>query len=233
MIFDHVIRMGLLNSNPVSSSKVPRRGEDEEREDTYAYSLEEVQQILAVLPEPSRTAVATCTFTGVRRGELAGLLWENFDAKKSSMKITQSVWEGHITRPKTKKSKAPVPIIRTLVRMLEAHRIRSAQAKVEAAQKRATQARKSLEKATLPPEKRETLTQIIATAEKLAATPPIPHAGPIFASEAGTALNMNNLLNRQILPALNQCQRCHKPEDDHFAPDHAYKRDGSLPSWQG
>jgi len=233
MIFDHAIRMGLLNTNPVSSSKVPRRGEDEEREDTYAYSLEEVQQILAVLPEPARTAIATCAFTGVRRGELAGLLWENFDVKKGSMKITQSVWEGHVTRPKTKKSKAPVPMIKTLVRMLEAHRVRTAQAKVEAAQKQATHAKKSLEKTTLPPEKREALTQIIATAEKLAANPPIPHAGPIFASEAGSALNMNNLLNRQILPALNCCQCCHKAEGDHAGADHKYNRDESLPSWHG
>src|SRR4029077_811466 len=79
MIFDHAIRIGLLNTNPVSSSKVPKRSEDEETEDTYAYSLEEVQKMLNVLPEPARTAIATCAFTGVRRGELAGLLWENFD----------------------------------------------------------------------------------------------------------------------------------------------------------
>src|SRR5437773_1638049 len=38
IIFDHAIRMGLLTSNPVSSSKVPKRSEDEEIEDTYAYS---------------------------------------------------------------------------------------------------------------------------------------------------------------------------------------------------
>jgi len=233
MIFDHAIRMGLLNTNPVSSSKVPKRSEDEECEDTYAYSLEEVQQMLAVLPEPARTAVATCAFTGVRRGELAGLLWENFDVKKGSMKITQSVWEGHVTRPKTKKSKATVPIIKSLVRMLEAHRLGRAQAKVKAAQKRTTQAKKSLEGATLPPEKRTSVMELVTSADKLVANPPIPDSGPIFASSDGTPINMNNLLNRQILPALNRCQHCQKPKYDHGRADHKYLRDESVPSWHG
>ncbi|HUE51097.1 MAG TPA: tyrosine-type recombinase/integrase [Terriglobales bacterium] len=208
MIFDHAIRIGLLNTNPVSSSKVPKRSEDEETEDTYAYSLEEVQKMLNVLPEPARTAIATCAFTGVRRGELAGLLWENFDPKKGSLKITQSVWEGHVTRPKTKKSRASVPIIRPPIRMLEAHRVRTAQLAVESAQKEATRARKSLEVAgdTLAPEKRASLNQLIVLAEKLAACPPVPTSGPIFSSRRGTALNMNNLLNRQILPALTKAK---------------------------
>src|SRR5206468_1502500 len=161
MIFDHAIRLGLLNTNPVSSSKVPKRSEDEDTEDTYAYSLEEVQQMLAVLPEPARTAVATCAFTGVRRGGLAGLLWENFDSKKGSIKITQSIWEGHVTKPKTKKSKALVPIIKALIRMLEAHRLRTAQLAMESAQKKAVRARKLLEiDRALAPEKRLALQQL-------------------------------------------------------------------------
>jgi integrase len=233
MIFDHAIRMGLLNTNPVSSSKVPKRSEDEENEETYAYSLEEVQQMLSVLPEPARTAIATCAFTGVRRGELAGLLWENFDAKKGSIKITQSVWEGHVTRPKTKKSKASVPIIKTLVRMLEAHRVRTAQIRVDSALRRAARAQKLLDTATLRPEKRAALAEIVASAEMLTAGISAPNAGPIFASSKGTALNMNNLLNRHILPALNRCQRCRKAEDDHAKADHKYRRDESLPGWHG
>jgi integrase len=157
--------------------------------------------MLGVLPEPARTAVATCAFTGVRRGELAGLLRGNFDAKKGSMKITQSVWEGHVTRPKTKKSKASVPIIRTLARMLDAHCVRVGQIEVEAARRRAMQARKLMGSATLRSEKRAALT-LVASAEKLVANPPA--AGPIFASGERTPLNMNNLLNRQILPALRK-----------------------------
>jgi integrase len=240
MIFDHAIRMGLLTSNPVASSKVPKRSEEEVQEDTYAYSLEEVQQMLGVLPEPARPAVATAAFTGVRRGELAGLLWEKFDSAKGSLQITQSIWEGHVTRPKTKKSKASIPIIRPLVRMLEAHRARTARLKVEIAERAAKRAAALLDEAAqstaapLAPEKRARLEQIVSDAKKLlAGPPPLPTSGPIFASTQGTALNMNNLLNRQISPALNVCKTCGKLEDEHGKETHPYKRDSSRPAWQG
>lgn len=243
MIFDHAIRMGLLTSNPVASSKVPKRSEEEEeieeQKDTYAYSLEEVQQMLGVLPEPARTAVATAAFTGVRRGELAGLLWEKFDSTRGSIQVTQSIWEGHVTRPKTKKSKASIPIIAPLVRMLEAHRARTARAIVDTAQRAAKRAAALLAEAektsiSLAPEKRTRLEQVVSHADKLAAGPlPLPSSGPIFASARGTALNMNNLLNRQISPSLNVCKTCGRTEDDHGRETHAYKRDNLRPAWHG
>jgi len=239
MTFDHAIRMGLLTSNPVSSSKVPKRSEDEVEEDTYAYSLEEVQQMLAVLPEPARAAVATAAFTGVRRGELAGLLWERFNSAKGSMQIAQSIWEGHITRPKTKKSRASVPIIAPLARMLEAHRVRTATAIVEKAQRSAARAATLLEDAqktgvAILPEKRAKLEQLVAEGKKLTSHPlPLPSSGPIFASTLGTALNMNNLLNRQISPALNVCKVCGQTEDNHARTTHDYKRDDTRPAWHG
>jgi len=226
MIFDHAIRMGLLNTNPVSSTKVPKRSDDEESEDTYAYSVEEIQQMLRVIPEPARTAVATDAFTGVRRGELAGLLWENFDAKQESMRITRSVWEGHVTKPKTKKSKAPVPIIKPLVRMLEVHRIRTAQFKVDSAQKQATRARNVLETGdnSLAPETRERLSEVVKAAEHLAKNPPVPTAGPIFVSRKGTPLNMNNVLNRQILPALRKANLKDRNGAELWHGWHAFRR---------
>jgi hypothetical protein len=47
--------------------------------DTVAYSLEEIWQMFSVLTEPAATVVVTAAFTGVREGELRGLLWENYD----------------------------------------------------------------------------------------------------------------------------------------------------------
>jgi integrase len=65
--------------------------------------------------------VATAAFTGVREGELRGLLWENYDGEQ--IRITQSVWRKHIQEPKTKKSAASVPIIPRLAERLELHRV--------------------------------------------------------------------------------------------------------------
>jgi hypothetical protein len=50
----------------------------EEPQETYAYTLEEILHILTVLPEPAATAFAFAAFMGLRRGEIQGLLWENY-----------------------------------------------------------------------------------------------------------------------------------------------------------
>ncbi len=55
-------------------------------------SLEEIAQMLKVLPEPASTIVAVAAFTGVRKGELRGLLWENYDGER--VLISQSFWRG-------------------------------------------------------------------------------------------------------------------------------------------
>lgn len=51
---------------------------------------------------------------------MAGLLWENYDGDQIS--VTRSVWEGHVNEPKTRKSKAPVPLIAPLRKILDAYR---------------------------------------------------------------------------------------------------------------
>ena len=233
LIFDHAIRLGVLQHalNPVDKARVPKRRDDEYQSDTHAYSIEEVQRMLSVVPEPARTAIATAAFTGIRRGELAGLLWESFDSQKCCLHITRSIWEGHVTKPKTKKSIAPVPVIKPLIQILEAHRVRSAQERAQAAQEEAESARKRLAK-ELAPETRERLERVIANAEAVATDPPLPTTGPIFVSANGTPLNMNNLLNRQILPSLDRCV-CGKARSQHAGERHAFKANSAIPKWHG
>ena len=55
----------------------------------------------------------------------------------------------------------------------------------------------------------------------------------MFRSEAGTPLNLNNVLNRLILPALNKCEVCGKERREHAGANHEYKRDASRPEWHG
>jgi integrase len=94
--------------------------------DGRAYSLEEIALMLSVLPEPSRSVVATAAFTGLRAGEIRGLTWNCYrpgDGKLPSvLQVLQSVWRGHIGEPKNKRSKAPVPLIPQLEAILERHR---------------------------------------------------------------------------------------------------------------
>jgi integrase len=93
-----------------------------EAQETYAYTLEEVQSILAHLPEPAATAFAIAAYMGLRHGEIQGLLWENYH--DGEMYISRSIWNGRATDPKTRKGRAPVPVIRQLAERLELHRLR-------------------------------------------------------------------------------------------------------------
>jgi len=62
-------RQGVINSeNPMRDVVLPRGMPAGE---THAYSLEEVTQVLNVLPEPAATIVAIAAFTGVRKGDCA------------------------------------------------------------------------------------------------------------------------------------------------------------------
>jgi integrase len=117
-VFRYAKRRGILNSeNPVSDVVLPQ---GKAPGDTHAYSLEEIHQMLNVLPEPAATVVAAAAFTGARKGEIRGFLWENYDDEE--LHISQSFWRGHALEPKTRSSKAPVPVIALLAERLKVHR---------------------------------------------------------------------------------------------------------------
>jgi integrase len=117
-IFRYAKRQGVINSeNPMRDVVLPK---GEPSRETHAYSLEAITQMLNVLPEPATTIVAVAAFTGVRKGELRGFLWENYDGEQ--VLISQSFWRGHVLEPKTRKSRAPVPIIAQLAQRLNFHR---------------------------------------------------------------------------------------------------------------
>lgn len=60
---------------------------------------------------------------GLRHGEIQGLVWENYH--NGELYVSRSIWNGRISDPKTRKGRAPVPVIRQLADRLEMHRLRS------------------------------------------------------------------------------------------------------------
>src|SRR5215469_2538821 len=61
-----------------------------------------------------------------------------------------------------------------------------------------------------------------------------PTVGYIFPSGGKQPLELNNVIRRTVLPVLNRCATCQKPEGecDKTVP-HQYERDASLPEWHG
>jgi integrase len=117
-VFRYAKRLGILGTeNPVRDVAIPKANAAGE---THAYALDDILRMLEFLPEPAATVVAVAAFTGVRRGELRGLRWEDYDGKE--LKISRSFWRSIEQEPKTAKSKAPVPVIPQLAKRLELHR---------------------------------------------------------------------------------------------------------------
>jgi integrase len=119
--FTYAQRKGLVVTNPVLPAKAPKglpKGE------TAAYTLEEIQKMLAVLDEPARTIVLVLALTGLRVGELQGLRWEDIDGNE--LHIRRSVVKGHISDVKTTASKGAIPLLPIVRKALEEHRKRSA-----------------------------------------------------------------------------------------------------------
>jgi integrase len=106
--------------NPARDTKIdPRAAEQQE---TYAYSLDELQSIISLLPEPASTAFSVAAYMGLRHGEIQGLQWENY--QNGEVYVSRSIWNGRVNDPKTRKGRAPVPVIRQLAERLELHRLR-------------------------------------------------------------------------------------------------------------
>jgi len=191
-IFSYAKQQGYFDGeNPARNTAIPPARLSEE---TYAYSLEEIGQILSLIPEPAATIFAVAAFTGARRGEIRGLMWENY--QDGEIQITRSIWKGHITEPKTRKSRGAIPVIAPLAKRLEFHRASSGN----------------------------------------------HESGVMFPNLSGSPMDLGNLLNRTILPALNRCAVCGKPREEcrkplgegkDTGPDHEFERDKILPEWHG
>jgi len=108
----------IRSANPIQGVRAEGRRTKPER---YAYSLEEIQHMLSVLPEPARTVVAVAAFAGLRAAELRGIRWDDFTGDE--LRVARTVWRTHVVEDtKTEASAANVPVIPILRRALELHR---------------------------------------------------------------------------------------------------------------
>jgi integrase len=120
-VFKQAKRLGILDGvNPIQDVSIPRTPEPEE---TYVYSLAEVTRMLYFLTEPVRTIVLTVALTGLRKGEIRGLRWQDFDGQ--TLSVRRSIWNSVENAPKTNRSKAPIPVVKQLADALEKHKLRT------------------------------------------------------------------------------------------------------------
>lgn len=122
---DIAVRDGLLASNPVAKVRRPKVT----RTEAHHLPVSEVQTLLSHA-RASRyyLAVLLMAFTGLRRGEAAGLAWADVDLDKAEMTVTHTLsrvgGELVLSEPKTTRSRRRVPLSAPLVSELKAHKIR-------------------------------------------------------------------------------------------------------------
>jgi integrase len=111
-IFNHAIRWEFTDRNPITGptkrSGVRVSAKRERTPDIL--EIQEVQSLLAALGVRERAMVFLDMPSGLRRGELAGLKWEDFDFKKLHVSVTRSLVDQHVGPVKTEASRKLMPI---------------------------------------------------------------------------------------------------------------------------
>jgi len=117
--FRSAARQGIINFNPVRDAAIPHG----KKANTYAYSVQEVAHMVQALEKHpnAKAAVLVAAFTGLRRGEISGLRWADYDTKAQELDIVRTVYEGKIQTTKTESSTARVPVIGIVKKALADH----------------------------------------------------------------------------------------------------------------
>src|SRR5271166_899225 len=111
-VFNHAIRWEFTDRNPITGptkrSGVRVSAKRERTPDIL--DVQEMQLLLAALGIREKAMVFLDMPSGLRRGELAGLKWEDFDFKKRHMSVTGSLVDQHVGPVKTEGSRKLMPI---------------------------------------------------------------------------------------------------------------------------
>src|SRR3984885_16240247 len=112
LLFNHAIRWEFTTRNPISG---PVRGagvrQSEKRERIpEVLAVEEFRRLEAALPPRERVLVCLALSLGLRRGELAGLRWQDIDFERLAITVQRSLVDQVVGPTKTEASQRPLPM---------------------------------------------------------------------------------------------------------------------------
>ena len=108
-IFVQAVARGYCDSNPWRDARVLGKTLDDG--ETGVYSLEEMENINNALVDrvDAQLVMALAFFTGLRKGEIAGLQWGDID--DSFIHVRRALSRGEVGAPKSKHAVRSIPII--------------------------------------------------------------------------------------------------------------------------
>jgi integrase len=112
VLYNHAIRWGFIDFNPISGptkgSGVRQSSKREQVPDIL--EIDGIQKIVAELDLRERVLVFLDMASGLRRGELAGLKWQDFDFEGLDANVQRSVVDQVVVRCKTEASQKLIPL---------------------------------------------------------------------------------------------------------------------------
>ena len=105
-IFSHAIRYGWASHNPITAVRTSAK----RLREPEILTPEEFQGLLGQLELRESLLVLLAGTTGLRRGELIALRWEDIDFAKEVVNVTHAIWHNVEGETKTPASRKPVPL---------------------------------------------------------------------------------------------------------------------------
>jgi integrase len=122
-ILDHGLRRGWCQHNPVALVERPRADRDP---DIRFLTVTELEEILAATPATplgrvDRLVFLTAAMTGMRRGEVVAVRWQDIDWHARLIRVRRNFTRGQFGTPKSRRSSRAVPLAARLADELKAH----------------------------------------------------------------------------------------------------------------
>jgi len=106
VLFQHAMRYEWADRNPIRLVRQSAMSQDEQ----VVLEPVEVQALLSELRDPFRTLILLACVTGLRRGELFGLKWQDIHFREAEINIVRSIVDQIEGPPKTLASRRPIPM---------------------------------------------------------------------------------------------------------------------------
>jgi integrase len=105
-LFAHAIRHGWAVTNPITAVRTSAK----RLRTPEILTPKELQDLLLELPQQVRTMVLLDASTGLRRGELLALRWQDVNLETNEANVIRSIWRNVVGDTKTEASRKPVAL---------------------------------------------------------------------------------------------------------------------------
>ena len=122
-IFALALKRGWCTANPVAASDKPRNRRDH---DIRYLNADELDALLHATPDTElgrleQTLYLTAAMTGLRRGELLALRWQDVDFDAGVIRVRRTYSRGQFGTPKSQRSSRAVPLAERVASALRGH----------------------------------------------------------------------------------------------------------------